>query len=254
MKIKNILISQPAPADFSKSPYAELKQKYSINIDFYKFFKIESVSTREFRDSKVDILKHDGIIFSSRNTIDQFFNLIKELRIELPESMKYFCTTENTALYLQNYIQYRKRKVFFPKNNNGDISELILKNNELLFLIPCGSDTSNLQYKDILDSNGINYSNASVFKTVPANLKEEVEIDKYDMIVLFSPAGVQSLQDNFPNFKQGENFAFGALGNATANAIKEMGWTVNVMAPPAGTPSLTAALDIFLKDNATRRR
>lgn len=254
MRIKNILISQPEPVDFSKSPYAELKQKYSITIDFYKFFLIESISTREFRDSKVDILEHNGIIFSSKNTIDQFFSLIKELRIELSEGMKYFCTTENTALYLQNYIQYRKRKVFFPKNNSGNITDLLLKNKELRFLIPCGSDLNNIQYKDFFENNNINYSKAAVFNTVPANLKEDIEISKYDMIVLFSPAGVQSLRNNFPNFVQGENFAFGALGNATATAIREMGWTVNVMAPTVETPSITAALDIFLKDNATRRR
>ena len=131
MKIKNILISQNPPADFDKSPYADLKRKYSINIDFYKFFRVEALTSREFREAKINILDHTAIVFSSKNTVDYFFNLLKELRIELPEDMKYICTTDATAFYLQNYIQFRKRKVFFNKNNDPKgLFDLILKNQE----------------------------------------------------------------------------------------------------------------------------
>ena len=255
MKIKNILISQPAPADFGKSPYADLKKKYSINIDFYKFFKIESVSVREFRDSKIDILKHSAIIFSSKNTIDQFFNIVKEMRIQMPESMKYFCPTESTAFYLQKYIQFRKRKIFFGKNNNpNSIFDFILKNKEHQYLIPCGSDSTGSQFSEFLEKHNISYTPAIVFNTVPADLKNDIDISKYEMIVLFSPAGVQSLRFNFPDFVQTEDIALGGLGNAVANAIEAEGWTVNVLAPTPQAPSMTAAMDIFLKDHATRRR
>ncbi|MEG1555700.1 MAG: uroporphyrinogen-III synthase [Bacteroidales bacterium] len=254
MKVKNILISQNAPVDFEKSPYADLKKKYSVTIDFYKFFKIESVSGIEFRKSKVNILNHTAVVFSSKNTIDQFFNLVKDLRVDIPESMKYFCTTESAAHYLQKYIQFRKRKIFFGKNNNPNgVYDLFLKNKDQKYLIPCGSDSMGTQYAEFFDKHEIEYTQAVVFNTIPADLKKDIDITKYDLIVFFSPAGVQSLRSNFPDFKQ-EEVAFGALGSAAASAIEAEGWTLNVMAPTKEAPSITAALDIFLKDHATRRR
>lgn len=254
MKIKNILISQNAPADFEKSPYADLKKKYSINIDFFKFFQVEGISSREFRDSKINILEHTAVIFASRNAIDYFFSLVKELRLDISEEMKYFCTTDAIAFYLQKYIQFRKRKIFFNKNNSPKgLFDLLLKNADHKFLIPCGADSSNTQYTDFFKEHNIAYNQAVIFKTVPANLKEEVEIDKYNMIVFFSPFGIQSLKYNFPEFKQGE-VAIGALGESAVAAIEAEGFTVHVKAPTKETPSITAALDIFLKEHATRKR
>ena len=254
MKIKNILISQNAPADFEKSPYAELKRKYSINIDFYKFFKIESVSAIEFRKSKVNILDHQAIIFSSKNTIDHFFELCASMRLVMPESMKYFCTTDAVAFYLQKYIQYRKRKIFAAKDSlQESFHQLLMKNKDLNMLIPCGQDGVTPQLIDFLDEKGIKYDPAEVFKTSPADLANNVDIAKYDMIIIFSPNGVKSLQANFPDFEQGE-IAFGALGSTSVNAIEAAGWKAHVVAPTKEYPSITHALDAFLKENATRRR
>ena len=142
MKVKNILISQNAPAEFDKSPYADLTKKYSINIDFFKFFRIEGIPSREFREAHINILDHTAVVFSSKTTVDYFFSLVKELRCELPEEMKYFCTTDQVAFYLQKYIQFRKRKIFFNKNNNPKgLFDLFLKNPEYKYLIPCGADS-----------------------------------------------------------------------------------------------------------------
>lgn len=253
MKVKNILISQNAPADFDKSPYADLKKKYSINLDFYKFFRIEGITSREFRDAKVDLSAHNAVVFSSKNTIDHFFNLIKELRYEMPESMKYFCTTESVAFYLQKYIQFRKRKIFFPKSSNPNaVFDLFQKNKELKYLIPCSSELKT-PYAEYFNQHNIECTQAVVFKNVPADLKQDVDIDKYDMLVFFSPSGIQSLQFNFPDYQQGEVY-IGALGSAAAQAVENAGLQLHVIAPTPEAPSITAALDIFLKEHATRRR
>lgn len=254
MKVKNVLISQNAPTDFEKSPYAELKRKYSINIDFYKFFKIEHVTPLEFRQSKVSILDHQAIVFSSKNTIDNFFELCKEMRLEMPEEMKYFCTTEAVAFYLQKYIQYRKRKIFFAKNSTmTGLFELLTKNKTLNMLIPCGQDGAAPQLIEFLTNHNIKHNQAVVFNTFPADLAGDVEIDKYDLIVLFSPNGVKSLQVNFPNFEQGEK-AFAALGDSVVQELESAGWKAQVVAPTPKYPSITDALDAFLKEYATRRR
>ena len=255
MKVKNILISQNVPADFEKSPYAELKRKYSINLDFYKFFKLEAISGMEFRQTKVNILAHTAIVFSSQVTIDYFFHLSQELRIEIPETMKYFCTTESIAHYLQKYIQFRKRKIFFPKATTANgILDLFSKNKELVYLIPCSLDSHRSKFDAYFEENGIEYSHAVVFKTVPAEVNKDVDINKYDMLVFFSPVGVQSLKINFPDFKQGDEVAIGALGPAVISALEQEGFTVNVKAPTKEAPSITTAMDLFLKENATRRR
>lgn len=255
MKIKNILISQNVPVDFDKTPYADLKKKYSVNFDFYKFFKIEEVSTREFRDSKVNVLEHTAIIFSSKNTIDHFFGLVRAMRMEIPETMKYFCSTEAVALYLQKYITFRKRKIFFDKAGTKDaLFDLLLKNSDLKYLVACGADGLGAAYVDFFKEHEIEYSQAVVFKNIPADLKNDVDLSKYDMIVFFSPSGIASLKYNFPDFQQGEDLAFGALGTATIAAIEAEGWQVHAAAPTKEAPSISVALDIFFKDHATKRR
>lgn len=254
MKIKNILLSQVAPADIEKTPYAELRKKYSINLDFYKFFKFEGIPAVEFRQTKINILNHTAVVFSSTTAIDYFFTLVKDLRVEMPENMKYFCVTDTAAYYLQKYIPYRKRKIFYAKNNqNSGLFELLLKNRELKFLLPCGNGMISTQYSDFFDSNNIEYTQAVIFNTVAANIKEDIDISKYNMIVFFSPSGVQAFKTNFPDFEQGE-MAFAAMGPAAVEAIEAEGWTLHVAAPTKEAPSITTALDIFLKDHATRRR
>ncbi|MDL2312780.1 uroporphyrinogen-III synthase, partial [Bacteroidales bacterium OttesenSCG-928-B11] len=161
MKVKNILISQPQPAEFEKSPYYDLTKKYSVNIDFYKFFRIEGISGMEFRKSKINILNHTGIVFASKNTVDHFFALVKDMRLDIPESMKYFCTTDAVAHYLQKYIPYRKRKILFGKNNSPKgIYDLFLKNKENIFLLPGGADSSSTQFVDFFEKHKISYTQA----------------------------------------------------------------------------------------------
>jgi len=254
MKVKNILISQNAPEDIERSPYAELLHKYSINLDFYKFFKISCTTAIEFRKTHINILDYESIVFSSTNTIDKFFELCKDMRVEMPESMKYFCATESIALYLQKYVPYRKRRVFSAKDAQvNSFYDLLIKNKTVSMLIPCSQDGIPAQLETILAENEIKYAQAVVFKITPADLVHDVDIDKYDMIVFFSPNGVKSLQANYPDFQQGEK-VFAALGKAAEQAIAEAGWTLHVMAPSKEHTSLTEALDAFLKEYANRRR
>ena len=254
MKIKNIIISQNAPVEFEKSPYFELTKKYSINIDFLKFFQMEGISGIDFRKSKINILEHTAIVFSSKNTVDHFFKLLKDLRIELPETMKYICATDVVAHYLQIYVPYRKRKILFGKNNNpNDIYNIFSKNKENKILLPCGADAISSQYVDYFEKHHIQYSQAVIFRTVPENLKEKIDINKYDMIVFFSPNGVQALKSNFPDFEQ-KDVVFAALGQNTAAAVIAEGWKLQILAPTKETPSITTAMSLFLKDNATRKR
>ena len=254
MKIKNILISQNAPEDIERSPYGELIRKYSINIDFYKFFKINCTTAIEFRKTHINILEFESIVFSSTNTIDKFFELCKDMRLEMPESMKYYCATESIALYLQKYVPYRKRRVFAAKDAQvTSFYDLLVKNKTVSMLIPCGQDGISPQLEAVLAKNEIKYAQAVVFKIEPADLAHDVDIDKYDLIVFFSPNGVKSLQANYPDFQQGEK-AFAALGKAAEQAIAEAGWTLHVSAPSKQHASLTEALDAFLKEYANRRR
>jgi uroporphyrinogen-III synthase len=254
MKIKNILVSQNAPEDIERSPYGELIRKYSINIDFYKFFRINCTTALDFRKTHINILDYESIVFSSTNTIDKFFELCKDMRIEMPESMKYYCATESIALYLQKYVPYRKRRVFSAKDAQvSSFYDLLIKNKTVSMLIPCGQDGISPQLEAVLTENEIKYAQAVVFKIAHADLAHDVDIDKYDLIVFFSPNGVKSLQANYPDFQQGEK-AFAALGKAAEQAITEAGWTLHVSAPSKEHASLTEALDAFLKEYANRRR
>jgi len=254
MKIKNILVSQNAPEDIERSPYGDLIKKYSINIDFYKFFRINCTTALDFRKTHINILDYESIVFSSTNTIDKFFELCKDMRIEMPESMKYYCATESIALYLQKYVPYRKRRVFSAKDAQvSSFYDLLIKNKTVSMLIPCGQDGISPQLEAVLTENEIKYAQAVVFKIAHADLAHDVDIDKYDLIVFFSPNGVKSLQANYPDFQQGEK-AFAALGKAAEQAITEAGWTLHVSAPSKEHASLTEALDAFLKEYANRRR
>jgi uroporphyrinogen-III synthase len=243
-KIKNILVSQPVPADLEKSPYGDIVKKHGVHIDFIKFFRIESVSVREFRDEKVYINEHTAIIFNSKHAVDHFFGIAKDVRVDIPESMKYFCMSESVAFYLQKYVQFRKRKIFFSENDASQLMDLIKKHKTERFLLPC-SDNHSKELPDLLDAAKISYSEAILYRTVPADMKDVVDVHKFDMLVFFSPQGIRSLFHNWPDFKQ-EEIVIGTFGTTTTQAAAEAGLQVNFSAPSPATPSMTMAIDAFL--------
>jgi len=243
-KIKSILVSQPVPADLEKSPYGELIKKHGVNIEFIKFFKIEGVSVREFRDEKVYINEYTAIIFNSKHAVDHFFSIAKDVRVEIPETMKYFCMSESVAFYLQKYVQFRKRKIFFSENDMSQLMDLIKKHKTERFLLPC-SDNHSHELPLLLETAKINFSEAILYRTLPAEMKELIDISKFDMLVFFSPQGIRSLYHNWPDFKQGET-VIGTFGSTTSQAASEAGLTVNLSAPSPTTPSMTMAIDAYL--------
>lgn len=246
MKIKKVLVSQPKPAS-EKSPYYDIAEKYGVKIDFRPFIKVESVTPKEFRQQKVSILDHTAVLFTSRHAIDHFFHLCGELRVAIPETMKYFCVTETVALYIQKYVQYRKRKIFF--GNTGKIDDLmpaIIKHNTEKYLVPM-SDVHNDEVKNLLDKNKIQHTEVVMYRTVSNDFAPEEEFD-YDMLVFFSPSGISSLIKNFPDFEQ-EDIAIGCFGPTTAKAVRDAGLRLDLEAPSAEAPSMTAALDLFIKEH-----
>lgn len=245
MKIKKVLVSQPKPAS-EKSPYYDIADKYGVNIVFRPFIKVESLSAKEFRQEKVSILDHTAVIFTSRHAIDHFFGLCNEMRITIPETMKYFCNSETIALYIQKYVQYRKRKVFFGSTGKfADLLPTIVKHDTEKYLVPM-SDVHNDEIKDMLDAKGIQHTEAVMYRTVSNDFTPEEEFD-YDMLLFFSPAGINSLMKNFPNFEQ-KDIAIGCFGPSTAKAVKDAGLRLDLEAPTVATPSMTAALDKFIKE------
>jgi uroporphyrinogen-III synthase len=243
-KIKNILVSQPVPADLEKSPYGDIIRKHGVHIEFIKFFKIEGVSVREFRDEKVYINEHTAIIFNSKHAVDHFFSIAKDVRVDIPETMKYFCMSESVAFYLQKYVQFRKRKIFFSENDVSQLMDLIKKHKTERFLLPC-SDNHSKELPDLLDAAKINYSEAVLYRTVPAEMKELVDLSRFDMLIFFSPQGIRSLYHNWPDYKQGETI-IGTFGSTTTQAATDAGLKVNLFAPSPVTPSMTMAIDAYL--------
>ena len=246
MKIKKVLVSQPKPAS-EKSPYYDIAEKYGVKIDFRPFIKVESLSAKEFRQQKVSILDHTAVIFTSRHAIDHFFNLCTELRVTIPETMKYFCVTEAVALYIQKYVQYRKRKIFFGATGKiEDLVPSIVKHKTEKYLVPM-SDVHNDDVKNLLDKNNIQHTEAVMYRTVSNDFTSDEEFD-YDMLVFFSPAGVTSLKKNFPDFDKKE-IRIGTFGSTTAQAVRDAGLRLDLEAPTVQAPSMTAALDMFIKEN-----
>ena len=246
MKIKKVLVSQPKPAS-EKSPYYDIAEKYGVKIDFRPFIKVESLSAKEFRQQKVSILDHTAVIFTSRHAIDHFFNLCTELRVTIPETMKYFCVTEAVALYIQKYVQYRKRKIFFGATGKiEDLVPSIVKHKTEKYLVLM-SDVHNDDVKNLLDKNNIQHTEAVMYRTVSNDFTSDEEFD-YDMLVFFSPAGVTSLKKNFPDFDQKE-IRIGTFGSTTAQAVRDAGLRLDLEAPTVQAPSMTAALDMFIKEN-----
>ncbi|MDP4278157.1 MAG: uroporphyrinogen-III synthase [Bacteroidota bacterium] len=246
MKIRNILVSQPRPTS-EKSPYFELAEKYGLKMDFRPFIKVDPVPAKEFRQQKISILDHTAVVFTARTAINHFFRLCEEMRITVPETMKYFCISEQVALYLQKYIVFRKRKIFHTQSGKLDeLVQLMQKHASETFLIP----VSDVHKEDLLiklDEKKIAYTKAVMYCTVSNDFQPD-EPFNYDMLVFFSPSGIASLLKNFPNFEQGE-IAIATLGPTTAKAVKDAGLRLDVEAPTPEAPSITAALDLFLKEN-----
>ncbi len=242
--IKKVLVSQPKPAS-EKSPYFDIAEKYGVEIDFRPFIKVEPLAAKEFRQQRIAILDYSAIIFTARTAIDHFFKLCEELRVTIPETMKYFCMTETIAVYLQKYIIYRKRKIFYGATGKPeDLVTVIGKHAKEKYLIPV-SDVHKEDLLALLDTKKIDYTKAVMYRTVSNDFSKDEEFD-YDMLVFFSPSGISSLLKNFPDFQQND-IKIGCFGPTTAKAVKEAGLRLDVEAPTPEAPSMTAALDQYLK-------
>lgn len=243
MKVTKILVSQPKPAS-DKSPYFDIARKYNVTIDFKQFIKVESLSSKEFRQQKIAILDYTAIVFTSRHAIDHFFGLCAELRVNVPETMKYFCVSETIALYIQKYVQYRKRKIFFGDNGKIDgLLPVMVKHKNEKYFVPLSSVHTD-DIKDMLDKNNLQHAEAVMYRTV-SKLFNPGELDGYDMMIFFSPSGIVSLKENLPNFEQGD-MKIACFGPAAAAAIKEAGLRLDLEAPTAEAPSMTMALEQYL--------
>lgn len=244
--IKKILVSQPKPSS-EKSPYYDIAEKFGVELVFRPFIKVEGMTAKEFRAQRINILDYTAIVFTSRHAIDHFFTLAKEMRIAIPEDMKYFCVTETISLYIQKYVQYRKRKVFF--GTTGKIDDLLptmVKHKQEKYLVPM-SDVHNDAVANMLDAKKLNHQECVMYRTVSNDFTaDEVKNFDYDMLVFFSPSGIESLTKNFPDFKQGD-IAIATFGPSTAKAVTDAGLRLDLEAPTAKCPSMTAALQDFLQ-------
>lgn len=246
MKIKNVLVSQPKPTT-EKSPYFDLAEKYGLKIDFRPFIKVEGISAKEFRQQKISILDFTAVLFTARTGIDHFFRICEEMRVVIPEEMKYFCMNEQVALYLQKYIVYRKRKIFHAATGkNDELVQLLMKHSGENYLIPV-SDVHKDELIVKLEEKKLKYSTAVMYRTV-SNDYQPGETFNYDMLIFFSPSGIASLLKNFPDFVQGD-ISIGCFGANTAKAVSEAGLRLDCHAPTPEAPSMTAAIDAFVKEN-----
>jgi uroporphyrinogen-III synthase len=245
LTIKRLLISQPKPAT-EKSPYFDIAEKYGMEIDFRPFIKVEPLTAKEFRQQRIFVLDYTAIIFTARTAIDHFFHLCEEMRVNIPETMKYFCMTEQIAVYLQKYIVYRKRKIFFGQTGRPeDLVTVIGKHSKEKYLLPV-SDVHKDDLMHLLDMKKIQYTTTVMYRTVSNDFTEDETFD-YDMLVFFSPAGIASLLKNFPDFKQND-IRIGCFGASTAKAATEAGLRLDVEAPTPNAPSMIAALEQYLKN------
>jgi uroporphyrinogen-III synthase len=243
--IKTILVSQPEPAQ-GKNPYVQLAEKAKLKIDFRSFIHVEGVDVQEFRKERIQLGDYSAVILTSRNAIDHYFRVAKEMRFTVPDDMKYFCVSEAVAFYLQTYVVYRKRKIFHGKQTFSDLVDILKKHKKEKFLVPC-SNIQNGSIPAILEKEGFEHQNATLYKTVCSDLSDLTDV-KYDMLVFYSPSGIESLFKNFPKFKQ-NNTKIAAFGTTTAKAAIDAGLKLDVHAPQPGAPSMTMAIENFIKAN-----
>ena len=246
--VKKILISQPKPSS-EKSPYFEMQREYGLELVFRPFIKVEGLTSKEFRQQKISILNFTAVVFTSRHAIDNYFKLANEMRLEIPEGMKYFCITETIALYIQKYVQYRKRKVFFGKTGKiNDLLPTMAKHKAEKYLVPL-SDVHDDSVKKLLDSKKLNHTECVMYRTVTNGFTEdEVKNFDYDMCIFFSPSGVTAFKDIFNDTKN-DSVVVGTFGPATAKAAHDAGLKVELEAPTPEHPSMTSALNDYLKKN-----
>ena len=243
MKVKSILVSQPAPKS-KQSPYFELSEKQKVKIDFRSFIHVEGKSAREVREQKIDFSEFNAVILTSKNAVDHFFRLAEEMRYKIPDDMRYFCQSEAIAYYLQKYVVYRKRKIYVGKRNFEDMLPLFKKFKDGKYLLP-SSDKLKPSIPKLLDDFGLNWKRAILYSTVISDLSDLEDVF-YDILVFFSPSGIESLFKNFPNFKQ-NNTRIAVFGNTTVKAAEKHGLKVDIAAPTKETPSMTMALQRYIE-------
>ncbi len=242
MRIKSILVSQPVPSE--SSPYLDIAKKEKIKIDFRPFIHVEGADNKELRTQKIDLTQYTGIIFTSKNAIDHYFRLAEELRFSVPDTMRYICQSEAIANYLQKHIVYRKRKISFGEKNFSDLLPLFKKFPGEKYLLP-SSDVLSPDIVKTMEASNVDWKRAIMYRTVCSDLTD-INVKDYDMLIFFSPQGIKSLQQNFPDFKQ-EETKIGVFGTTTLAAAEEAGIKVDLMAPTKETPSMTMALEKYLK-------
>ena len=243
-RIRKILVSQPQPEN-NKSPYFDLASKHNLKIDFRPFIHVEGVSARDFRQEKVDLSTHTACIFTSKTAIDHYFRMAEETRISIPDTMKYFCISEATAYYLQKYIVYRKRKIFYGNGQITDLLEIMNKHKEEKFLLPL-SAAHKEEIPELLKTSNFDFSKAILYRTECSDLSDLADVN-YDVLVFYSPSGIKSLFQNFPDFKQNDT-KIASFGAKTAKAAEEAGLRLDITAPQPQAPSMTMALENFIKD------
>ena len=243
MKVKTILVSQPEPSS-EKSPYNRLQNKHKLTIDFRPFIHVEGVDAKEVRQQKIDFKNYDNIILNSRNAVDHFFRLCKEMRYPVPNTTKYFCLSEAVAYYLQKYVVYRKRKIYVGKGKIEDLENVLNKFETETFLFPT-SDTLKKDVPNFLDNIKLRWTRAILYRTVVSDLSDLRDV-YYDILVFFSPSGIESLFKNFPDFKQNKT-RISAYGNSTIKAAEDAGLTVQIKAPTPVSPSMTMAIEQYVE-------
>lgn len=243
MKIKRILVSQPQPTS-AKSPYFEFAERNNVKVDFRPFIQVEAVSSKEYRQTRVNILDHTAVILTSRTAIDHFFRICNELRITVPDTFKYFCISEATAFYLQKYIVYRKRKIFYGDGKFSELVDIIKKHMDEKYIVPL-SHIHKPEIPELLDATKVNYTKAILYKTISSDLSDLKDVN-YDILVFYSPSGIKSLLQNFPDFQQND-IKIASFGSSTAQAVKEAGLRLDIQAPNPQAPSMTMALEQFIK-------
>ena len=245
MKVKTILISQPKPAS-EKSPYSRLKEKHKLKIDFRPFIHVEGLSAKEVRLQKINFSDFDNVILTSRNAVDHFFRITQEMRYKVPDSTKYFCQSEAVAYYLQKYVIYRKRKIYVGEKSIDDLGDVFKKFGDEKFLLP-SSDVLKPSIPDCLNNLNIDWTRAQLYKTMVSDLSDLRDV-YYDVLVFFSPSGIESLFKNFPDFEQ-NNTRIAAYGNATVLAADKAKLRIDIKAPTPDTPSMTMAIEKYISKN-----
>ncbi len=252
--VKKVLITQPRP-ETEKSPYFDLAKRYNIELEFHPFIKLEGIPAKDFRKQKVDIATYSGVIFTSRNAIDHFFRMSEEMKVNISQDMKYFCITEAVALYLQKFILYRKRKVFYGADgSNKSMFDVINKHKENeKFLYPCSENQQDNEIINWLRLHNCEFATPFMYRTISNDVKDVLSQNEFDVICFFTPSGVKSLFDNIPFFQQ-NGTRIGAFGSNTSRAVEEAGLSLDIKAPHPQAPSMVAALEMFILNGARKNK